>query len=128
MSRFTYEANDTNANSLSMLSPNPGVSTMVRAMRTPSSSSSVEDVLVRRVLYKRGLELLTNVDGLNPDAFLDVCGVWVVRNFVRQDLGLAKSIHKSRTASSRSTCARRVENRVATTNVKNGAPRRQRRR
>ena len=31
---------NTNSNSLSMLSPNPGVSTMVSAMRTPSSSSS----------------------------------------------------------------------------------------
>ena len=30
----------TYANSLSMLSPNPGVSTMVRAIRTPSSSNS----------------------------------------------------------------------------------------
>lgn len=31
----------TYANSLSILSPNPGVSTIVKAMRTPSSSSSV---------------------------------------------------------------------------------------
>lgn len=30
------------ANSLSILSPKPGVSTMVKAMRTPSSSSSVK--------------------------------------------------------------------------------------
>ena len=35
---------DTNANSLSMLSPKPGVSTMVRAIRTPSSSSSAGGV------------------------------------------------------------------------------------
>ena len=33
----------THANSLSMLSPKPGVSTIVNAMRTPSSSSSVSD-------------------------------------------------------------------------------------
>lgn len=32
------------ANSLSMLSPKPGVSTMVKAMRTPSSSSSACDI------------------------------------------------------------------------------------
>jgi len=32
---------ETYANSLSMLSPKPGVSTIVKAMRTPSSSSSV---------------------------------------------------------------------------------------
>ena len=32
--------NDTYANSLSMLFPKPGVSTIVRAMRTPSSSNS----------------------------------------------------------------------------------------
>lgn len=36
------EKEDTYANSLSMLSPNPGVSTMVRAIRTPSSSSSTD--------------------------------------------------------------------------------------
>ena len=40
-SNRTAEQKPTYANSLSMLSPNPGVSTMVRAMRTPSSSSSV---------------------------------------------------------------------------------------
>ena len=34
----------TYANSLSMLSPKPGVSTMVRAMRTPSSSSSAQSL------------------------------------------------------------------------------------
>lgn len=35
-----WDTRATYANSLSMLSPNPGVSTMVRAIRTPSSSSS----------------------------------------------------------------------------------------
>jgi hypothetical protein len=32
----------THVNSLSMLSPNPGVSTIVKEIRTPSSSSSVK--------------------------------------------------------------------------------------
>ena len=39
--RLGEKYEDTYANSLSMLSPKPGVSTIVRAMRTPSSSNSV---------------------------------------------------------------------------------------
>jgi len=38
--RFTPKKSGTYVNSLSILSPKPGVSTIVREMRTPSSSSS----------------------------------------------------------------------------------------
>jgi hypothetical protein len=47
---------------------------------------------------------LTDIGRLDPDTLLDVRGVWVVRDLVRQDLGLAKGVHKGRTASSRGTC------------------------
>lgn len=57
------------ANSLSMLSPKPGVSTMVRAMRTPSSSNSTtsfrdcQETVVPR----------TDIDRLDPDTRFNVC-------------------------------------------------------
>jgi hypothetical protein len=47
---------------------------------------------------------LTDVGRLNPDTLLNVRSVWVIRDLVRQDLGLAEGVHKGRTASSRGTC------------------------
>ena len=62
----------TYANSLSMLSPNPGVSTIVRAMRTPSSSNSNRYRLILREIVIDGENEHTNIDRLNPNAFFYV--------------------------------------------------------
>lgn len=45
----------------------------------------------------------TDVDGLDPDALLDVGGVRIVRDLVSKDFGLAKGVDKSCAASSRGT-------------------------
>ena len=76
---------------------------MVSAMRTPSSSSSTQEVLVRRgdvVASKRH----TNVNRFDSNALLDVRGVWVVRHLVGQDLGIAEGVDKGCATGSRSTC------------------------
>ena len=81
MVRVRIGVMETHADSLSMLSPKPGVSTMVRAMRTPSSSSSVAVVECHAGISKRHVKerrLRTNVDGLDLDTLLNVCGLRVV--------------------------------------------------
>lgn len=72
---------------------------MVRAMRTPSSSSSTTRLLaLPRVT--RGC-ILTDVDRLNFDALLNVSRRWVVRDLVLEDLGLAERVHKRRASRAR---------------------------
>src|ERR1700722_18993543 len=99
------------ANSLSMLSPKPGVSTIVRAMRTPSSSSSEFVEMLQKSREREGEKntraslALTNVDGLNSNAVFNVSSVWVVRDFMGQNLGFAQSVHESRAAGARSACS-----------------------
>jgi hypothetical protein len=73
----------THANSLSMLSPKPGVSTIVNPMRTPSSSSSKwrEGAVVSKE-DATATTLLTNVDGLDANSLLNVRVLRVVRDLV----------------------------------------------
>lgn len=93
----------THANSLSMLSPNPGVSTIVRAMRTPSSSNSTKKKFKSPWLLKKHVtRRRTDVHWFDFDSFFHMSCVWVVGNLVREDLRLAKSIHKSCSPRSRS--------------------------
>ena len=96
------EDDATHANSLSMLSPNPGVSTMVRAMRTPSSSSSVH--ARKEMTTRRQLLLRTDVDRLDPDTFFNVRSLRAVADLVREDLGLAEGVHERRAAGARGPC------------------------
>lgn len=90
----------TYANSLSMLSPNPGVSTIVRAIRTPSSSSS--GYSSGSCIFPDG-QLRTDIDRLDSNAFFEMSRLWVVRDFVCQNLGLAKGVHECGATSARST-------------------------
>ena len=67
-----------------MLSPNPGVSTIVKAMRTPSSSNSKKQRLSRWKIYGVVEELQhTDINRFNPDAFLYMRSLGAVGNFVR---------------------------------------------
>lgn len=92
----------THVNSLSILSPNPGVSTIVREMRTPSSSSSEENGQTRSP-QGRDRRLLTDIDGLDPDALFDVSSIWVIADLVCDDFRLAKRVDKSRASRARGT-------------------------
>jgi hypothetical protein len=47
--------------------------------------------------------LPTDVDGLNPDTFFNMCGIGIIGDFVRQDLGFAQGIDKSRSPGARGT-------------------------
>ena len=47
----------------------------------------------------------TDVDGLDPDALLDVSSLGRVADLMGEDLRLAKGVHESGTASARSTYA-----------------------
>ena len=107
-----------------MLSPKPGVSTMVSAMRTPSSLSSVKgsrqpwsstprikfEMNGVEVLegFKEGKWVRTDVDGLNLDALLDVGHVGVVGHLMGEDLALAERVHERRTARPGRACAHAV--------------------
>ena len=48
-------------------------------------------------------EVPTDVDGLDPDALLDVSSLGRVADLMGEDLRLAKGVHESGTASARST-------------------------
>lgn len=76
---------------------------MVRAIRTPSSSSSAGRGGVRWEGTGRTGARRTDVDRFDPDTLLDVGGIRVVRDLVGKDLGLAKGVDKSCAASSRGT-------------------------
>lgn len=105
------------ANSLSMLSPKPGVSTIVRAIRTPSSSSSGDgDVNAN---YGRRTTTRTDVNRLDPDALLNMCSFRAVRDFVGKHLRLTKGVHKRRAASTRGTCIVNTTDRVTRRDVNN---------
>lgn len=83
----------THVNSLSILSPKPGVSTIVKEIRTPSSSSSVcsnEHLAIREAETR----VLTDIVRLDPDALFDVSSFWVIVDLVRDDFGLAKSVNE----------------------------------
>ncbi len=45
----------------------------------------------------------TNIDRLNSDAFFEMSCLWVVRDFVRQNLGLAEGVHECGATRARST-------------------------
>ncbi len=76
---------------------------MVRAIRTPSSSSS--ERLVRGVAHVDNKYTRTNVDGLDPDALFNVSSLRGVADLVGENLGLAKGVHEGGTTSARSTYA-----------------------
>jgi hypothetical protein len=80
------------ANSLSTLSPNPGVSTTVSAMRTPSSSSSAPNY--ERGIIGRGAASLTDVNRLDPDLLLYVGVVGGVEYLVGEHLGFTEGVDK----------------------------------
>jgi len=46
----------------------------------------------------------TDVDGLNPDALLDVSCFRAIRLFVGEDIRFAEGVHEGRASSTRSTC------------------------
>ena len=74
---------------------------MVKEMRTPSSSSSVNAASgVETVLF---CPVLTDNNRLDPDALFDVGCIWSIRDLVGDDLGFAEGINKGRTARSRGT-------------------------
>ena len=79
---------------------------MVRAMRTPSSSSSVH--ARKEMTTRRQLLLRTDVDRLDPDTFFNVRSLRAVADLVREYLRLAKRVHEGRTASARCTCVARL--------------------
>ena len=94
--------------SLSIWSPKPGVSTMVRAMRTPSSSSSVHTR--KEMTTRQQLLLRTDVDRLDPDTLFDMRSLRAIADFMLQDLRFAQGVHKRRAAGARSTCSMEGEN------------------
>src|SRR5438045_3106999 len=67
--------------SLSIWSPNPGVSTMVKEIRVPSSSSSSSEVVLVSV-RQVSTDIHTNSDGLNLDTILNMGGASIIRVFV----------------------------------------------
>jgi len=75
---------------------------MVRAMRTPSSSSSEQAEFIK---LKCGKQTTRRTDGhwLDPDGLLEMSGLGMVRHLVGKDFGFAKGVHKCRAASSRRT-------------------------
>jgi hypothetical protein len=89
------------ANSLSMLSPKPGVSTIVRAIRTPSSSSSGSSQQTRKT--ERMKKIRTNIDGLDSDTFLDMSGLRRVRNLMGQNLRFAEGVNECGSSGTRGT-------------------------
>ena len=86
------------------MSPKPGVSTMVRAIRTPSSSSSGYAYIVEREHRRECMRIRTDVDGLDLDALLLVRSLWAVRDLVLKDFRLAKGVHEGGTAGTGGTC------------------------
>jgi hypothetical protein len=76
----------THPSSLSMLSPNPGVSTTVKAIRMPSSSSSVGKLLIQKVHDTH--TILTHVSRFYPDGLLHMSCFWLFDFFVGQHVGL----------------------------------------
>lgn len=95
--------NSTHVNSLSILSPKPGVSTIVKEMRTPSSSSSTLFHSQSSVTQKWKAPLLTDIDGLDSDSLFDVSSVWIIADLVGDDLGFTKGIDEGRTSRPRRT-------------------------
>jgi hypothetical protein len=71
---------------------------MVSAMRTPSSSNSYETSNASTIKRQ---DRLTDIDGLDLNAFLEMRSLWAVANFMRQDLGFTESVHKSGATSTR---------------------------
>ena len=76
---------------------------MVNEILTPSSSSSVRSTNFSGHSTRRYVVVLTDVDGLDSDALLDVCRLWVITNFVWENLRLAQCVYKRRATSSRRT-------------------------
>jgi hypothetical protein len=93
----------TYAESLSILSPNPGVSTIVSAMRTPSSSSSVKPGELATRFRPESHDELTDVDWLDFYALFDVGSLWVIRDLVIEDLRFAERVHEGGTSGPRGT-------------------------
>lgn len=84
--------------SLSIWSPKPGVSTMVREMRVPSSSSSnsvadSQHVYFEELAVETPIEL-TNCDGLYPDALFNVRIGGIVGVLAGQDVLAAEGVDK----------------------------------
>lgn len=90
---------DTHLASLSMRSPNPGVSTMVREMRVPSSSSSVYLSMGDPAIGSgRGDSRRTDGQGLDLDALLLVGRVGVIAVLVVEDGLSAEGVDKGGSA------------------------------
>ena len=79
--------------SLSIWSPNPGVSTIVNEMRVPSSSNSNSASYQSLFVHIRS-ELRTNGDRLDSDTFLEMCICRIVGILCLEDFLSAKSVDK----------------------------------
>lgn len=100
--------------SLSIWSPNPGVSTMVSEMRVPSSSSSARKSQRAchdgiRMAMMATARPRTNCDGLDLNTLLDMRGGWVVGVLVSEDLLAAEGVDKGCPASPRGTADHQTE-------------------
>jgi hypothetical protein len=85
----------THANSLSMLSPKPGVSTTLRAIRTPSSSNSACTYARQPGTHHSDSgSTRTDAVGLDADALLNVGVGGVAGLLVAEDVGLAQGVHE----------------------------------
>jgi hypothetical protein len=101
-----------------MLSPNPLVSIKVMAILTPSSSSSERSpnqtprtdissqsstMAEKSTPWIGGprTTILTDLDGFDLNARLDMSFFWGLIDRMRQDLGFAEGVDKSRTSGSR---------------------------
>lgn len=85
-----------------MSSPNPGVSTIVKAMRTPSSSSSAMPVPQhRRVDVCSMVVALTDVHRLDSDSSFCVGVLGGIEDFVNENLRLAEGVNEGSFAGSR---------------------------
>jgi hypothetical protein len=94
--RLAYHQGPPYLASLSIWSPNPGVSTIVKEMRVPSSSNSNSTIpLVSLLSGQEDLsEIRTNGDGLDLDAFLEVCIGRIISILSLEDLLPAEGVHK----------------------------------
>jgi len=75
---------------------------MVRAIRTPSSSSSTRDFQCCTCIKREG-QVQTDVDGLDSDALLDVGRFRAIRVLMCEHVRFTEGVHKGRAPSTRST-------------------------
>lgn len=85
----------THLSSLSISSPKPGVSTMVRNMQVRSSSSSISARQALKSPRMSASKRHTNSNRLNLKPLLRECAIFSIRVSVRQDGAPTEHIHES---------------------------------